>query len=223
MEMSNSRQKILKDLREGLKRSLLPEAVAEGPSLEIPGNAGGLDRFVSEFEKLSGKAFRVRTRQEAFDLVIKIFAERGWKQTLIWEILLDRNPLFRQLLDAAGIEVRRGGEIRDLAKIAVGITGAQAALADSGTLVLQNIPGQPSFVSLLPEVHLVLLCADDIHPNLQKYLEGIEDLNNQVSASSNLVFITGPSRTGDIELILTLGVHGPGEVIVIIWEKEERS
>jgi L-lactate dehydrogenase complex protein LldG len=219
--MSNSRQKILKDLREGLKKSLLPEAVAEAPSLEFPGNAGGLDRFVSEFEKLSGKAFRVRTRHEAFELVIKIFAERGWKQTLIWEILLNRNPLFRQLLDEAGIEVRTGGEIRDLAKVAVGITGAQAALADSGSLVLQNIPGQPSFVSLLPEVHLVLLCADDIHPNLQKYLESIGDLNNQVSASSNLVFITGPSRTGDIELTLTLGVHGPGEVMVIIWEKEQ--
>lgn len=220
IKMSDPRQKILKDIREGLKKSLLPEAAAEAPALEFPGNAGGLDRFVSEFEKLSGKAFRVGNLYEAFALAIKILAERGWKQTLIWEILLNKNAAFRQLLDKAGIEVHTRGEIRDLAKVPVGITGAQAALADTGTLVLQNTPGQPSFVSLLPEVHLVLLCADDIHPNLQTYLEGIDDLKKQVSAGSNLVFITGPSRTGDIELTLTLGVHGPGEVMVIIWEKE---
>jgi L-lactate dehydrogenase complex protein LldG len=218
--MSNSRQKILEGIREGLKKSLLPEATAEAPALEFPGNAGGVDRFINEFEKLSGKAFRVPTLYEAFELAIKIFAERGWKQTLIWEILLNKNSLFRQLLDKAGIEVYTDGEIRNLAKVPVGITGAQAALADTGTLVLQNTPGQPSFVSLLPEVHLALLRADDIHPNLQTYLESIHDLKQQISASNNLVFITGPSRTGDIELTLTLGVHGPGEVMVIIWEKE---
>jgi L-lactate dehydrogenase complex protein LldG len=218
--MSDSRLKMLKDIRDGLKKSLLPEATAEAPAIEFPGDTGGLDRFVSEFEKLSAKAFRVRTRYEAFELAIKILAERGWKQTLIWENLLNMSPRFKPLLDKAGIEVYTGGEIRDLAKVPVGITGAQAALADTGTLVLQNTPGQPSFVSLLPEVHLALLCADDIHPNLQTYLESIHDLKKQVSASNNLVFITGPSRTGDIELTLTLGVHGPGEVIVIIWAKE---
>jgi L-lactate dehydrogenase complex protein LldG len=218
--MSDSRVKILKDIRDGLKKSLLPGASAEAPALEFPGNAGGVERFVSEFEKLSGKAFRVGTHYEAFELAIKIIAERGWKDTLIWEILLNKNSPFQQLLDKAGIKIHTGGEIRELAKVPVGITGAQAALADTGTLVLQNTPGQPSFVSLLPELHLALLCVDDIHPNLQKYLEGIDDLKQQVSASNNLVFITGPSRTGDIELTLTLGVHGPGEVMVIIWEKE---
>ncbi len=217
--MSNSRQKILDDIRSGLKKSLLPEAAVEPPALEFPGNTGGIERFVEEFERLSGKAFRVSTRQEAFEITIRIFAERGRKHTLIWENLLKDNPSIRPLLDKAGIEVHTGGQIRELAKVAVGITGAQAALADTGSLVLQNIPGQPSFVSLLPEVHLTLLCADDIYPNLQEYLESVGDLKNQVSAGSNLVFITGPSRTGDIELSLTLGVHGPGEVIVIIWEK----
>ena len=218
--MSDSRQRILEGIREGLKKSLLPEATAEAPALEFPGNAGGVDRFVSEFEKLSGKTFRVGTLYKAFELAIKIIAERGWKQTLIWEILLDKSSQFKPLLDKAGIEVYTVGEIRELAKVPVGITGVQAALADTGTLVLQDTPGQPSFVSLLPEVHVALLCVDDIHPNLQTYLESIDDLKQRVSASNNLVFITGPSRTGDIELTLTLGVHGPGEVMVIIWEKE---
>lgn len=218
--MSDSREKILMDIREGLKKSLLPEATAEAPALEFPGNDGGVDRFVSEFEKLSGKAFRVGTLYEAFELAIRIIAERGWKQTLIWENLLDKDSPLQQLLDKAGIKIQTGGEIRELAKVPVGITGVQAALADTGTLVLQNTPGQPSFVSLLPEVHVALLCADDIHPNLQAYLESMDDLKQQISASNNLVFITGPSRTADIELTLTLGVHGPGELMVIIWEKD---
>jgi L-lactate dehydrogenase complex protein LldG len=218
--MSDSRQKIVNDIRKGLKKSWLPDASAEAPVLELPGNEGGLERFVSEIEKLSGRAFTVSTQHEAFELAIKILAEGGWKHTLIWKNLLEKSPQFRQLLDNAEIEVHTEGEIRDLAKVPIGITGAQAALADTGSLVLQNIPGQPSFVSLLPEVHLALLCADDIYPNLQKYLESVDDLKKQVSASSNLVFITGPSRTADIELTLTLGVHGPGELIVIIWERE---
>jgi L-lactate utilization protein LutC len=88
--------------------------------------------------------------------VINIFVERGWKYTLIWGNLLNNNPQFQHLMDNAGIEVHTGGEIQDLAKVPVGITGAQAALADTGSLVLQNSPGQPSFVSLLPEVHLAL-------------------------------------------------------------------
>jgi L-lactate dehydrogenase complex protein LldG len=217
--MTDPRQVILDAIRNGLKRSLLPEAEHEAPGLEFAGNQGGAEEFASELGKLSGKVFQIGTLQEAFELVIKIFVARGWKQTLIWDSLLENNPAFRQILGSAGIEAITAGEIRDLAKIPVGITGAQAAIADTGTLVLQNISGQASFVSLLPEVHLALLCADDIHPNFQEYLESIDDLNQHVSASSNLVFISGPSRTGDIELSLTLGVHGPGEVIVIIWEK----
>jgi L-lactate dehydrogenase complex protein LldG len=218
--MSNSRDKILMDIREGLKKSSLPEAAAEAPALEFPGNPGGLDKFVSEFEKLSGKAFRVGTLSEAFELAIRIIAERGWKDTLIWENLLNKNASFRPLLDKAGIKVHTVGEIRAMAKVQVGITGVQAALADTGTLALQNTPGQPSFVSLLPEVHLAQLSASDIHPNLQSYLESIDDLKQKILASNNLVFITGPSRTADIELTLTLGVHGPGELMVIIWEKD---
>jgi L-lactate dehydrogenase complex protein LldG len=218
--MNSSRQIILDNIRSGMKKALLPEASANAPDLVFPGNTGGVEKFVEEFEKVSGKAFRVATLPEAFELVIKILAGRGWRQTLIWERLLEQHPEFRQSLAQAGIEAISEGQIRHLAGIPVGITGAQAAIADTGTLVLQNSSGQPAFASLLPETHLALLSVKDIHPNLQAYLDSVDDLREHILASSNQVFITGPSRTGDIELNITLGVHGPREVIAIIWDQE---
>lgn len=218
--MIDARQAILDRIRGGLRKALLPDAEDTAPAIVLPGNSGGVERFASELEKLSGMVLREDTLQSACERVAALLRQRGMHQALAWESLVERVPTLRQALGEAGIEIVTQGSLEDLAQVPLGITSAQAAIADSGTLVLQNTPGQPAFVSLLPPVHVALLRAGDIHPNLQEYLDSLPDLKGQVMASNNLVFITGPSRTADIELTITLGVHGPGEVIVVIWEKE---
>lgn len=102
-----------------------------------------------------------------------------------------------------------------LGEVSVGITGALAGLADTGSLVLPSGGRQSGLVSLLPKTHIALLDADDIHPTLRDWLrDGGEQALVQFP---HTILVTGPSRTADIEMTLTLGVHGPGRVVVICY------
>lgn len=90
-----------------------------------------------------------------------------------------------------------------------GLTGSLAAIAETGTLVLPSGPGRPLTASLLPDIHIAVLRAEDIYENLAQVLS-LDEVRNAASVA----LVTGPSRTSDIEMTLTLGVHGPREVHV---------
>jgi len=95
----------------------------------------------------------------------------------------------------------------------VGITSADYALADTGSLVMISGHEESRLVSLLPPAHIAVV-------PLSRLLAGLDDLFQRMpmpaEATSSMVFITGPSRTADIEQILVRGVHGPGEITVIL-------
>jgi L-lactate dehydrogenase complex protein LldG len=99
------------------------------------------------------------------------------------------------------------------AQAQVGLTGCDAAIAETGSIVLFSGPGRSRAVSLLPPVHLAVvrrsvLCFT-MAEMFSKHAQRFRD-------SSACTVITGPSRTADIELTLTLGIHGPGRVIVVL-------
>jgi L-lactate dehydrogenase complex protein LldG len=94
-----------------------------------------------------------------------------------------------------------------------GITGADYALADTGTLVLFSSPQEARMISLLPPLHLAVIRQEQILTGLDE-LFSLEPLPG--NRSSSMVLITGPSRTADIEQILIRGVHGPGEIHVVV-------
>lgn len=96
-----------------------------------------------------------------------------------------------------------------------GLTGADAGLAESGSIVLRAGPGRPRMASLIPLVHVALLSTHRLHRSLTHYGA---DHPAAIQGTSNLVIITGPSRTGDIEQQLNLGVHGPKHLHVILVE-----
>jgi L-lactate utilization protein LutC len=95
----------------------------------------------------------------------------------------------------------------------VGITSADYALADTGTLVLFSDAEESRLVSLLPPRHIAVV-------PVSRLIDSLDDLLGRVplpaDATSSMVFITGPSRTADIEQILVRGVHGPGDVTVVL-------
>jgi L-lactate dehydrogenase complex protein LldG len=108
----------------------------------------------------------------------------------------------------------RGSSPRDVQAVAeIGITGCDAAIAETGSLVLLSGDGKPRAASLLPPVHLAIVRQPDVRETMAEFFrERAADLAHAACCT----VITGPSRTADIELTLTVGVHGPGQVIVIV-------
>ncbi len=105
-------------------------------------------------------------------------------------------------------------ELRELcATVDIGITSADYALADTGTLVMLSSPQEARMISLLPPAHIAVVPRARI-------LTGLDDLftllPNPAESTSSMVLITGPSRTADIEQILVRGVHGPGVLSVVV-------
>jgi L-lactate dehydrogenase complex protein LldG len=95
--------------------------------------------------------------------------------------------------------------------VRAGLTGALCGIAESGSLVLSPGAGQTLTASLLPEIHVAVLKTSQLVPTLAEALR-MPEIRNTASS----VIISGPSRTADIEMTLTIGVHGPGELHVFL-------
>jgi L-lactate dehydrogenase complex protein LldG len=101
--------------------------------------------------------------------------------------------------------------------ITVGLTGADAAFAATGTLLLNSGTGRPLLVSQLPRRHIVLLPASRIYPSLERWLAGLPRIPGRPAVPVAIQsFLTGPSRSADIEATPAFGIHGPGRLHVIV-------
>jgi len=95
----------------------------------------------------------------------------------------------------------------------VGISSADYALADTGTLVMISSPQEARMISLLPPAHIAVVPRERILTGLDELFSILPD---PAAQTSSMVLITGPSRTADIEQILVRGVHGPGQITVVV-------
>ena len=102
---------------------------------------------------------------------------------------------------------------REIFGFDVGISNAQAGIAETGTLVLDSAYERHRLVSLVPPVHIAIVKASAIVETLG---EALALLRKDREISPAITFITGPSRTADIELTLAIGVHGPQQLYVIV-------
>ena len=152
-----------------------------------------------------------------------LLAERHARRILAWEPEWLNAEGLADALRRAGTTIEscwlpagsaeRTARLLEIDDVLVGLTGAAGALADTGSLALVSGPGRGRIASLLPPVHIAIVRAGQLYPSLPHFLAAQPAITDH---GSNLVLITGPSRTADIEMTLTRGVHGPGEVIVII-------
>jgi L-lactate utilization protein LutC len=163
--------------------------------------------MLSRVEALAGKAYRTGDPVAA---VAPLIAGKT--------ALASNAPCLAEWGIAALPGVRSGiagrEELRELcATVDVGITAADYALADTGTLVMLSSPQEARMISLLPPAHIAVVPSERI-------LSGLDELFSLVplpaDLSSSMVLITGPSRTADIEQILVRGVHGPGQIAVVV-------
>jgi L-lactate utilization protein LutC len=208
-----SRDNILHKVRTALGRSAgQPAGTIPPVRLRVPEVAveDRIASFMLRLEALAGKAVRVRSMQQAREYVTETIAGKT--------AVASNAPYLAECGITALPGVRSGirdvDELRELcATIDTGITSADYALGDTGTLVMIASPAEARLISLLPPAHLAVVPKERI-------LTGLDELFTAVpqpaEISSSMVLITGPSRTADIEQILVRGVHGPGQITVVI-------
>ena len=198
----SSREAILGSIRSHLAASPPLDPVqpvfSSGPTPLI---TSVVELFRQNVEAVDGHCVVVQTEEE----VARILKNFGGR------IAISDAPVLRRLMDSAEI----APSASDVFAFDVGITTAQAAIADTGTLVLDSARERHRFVSLVPPVHIAIVDAATIFQTLGEALAFIHQ-NGHISPA--VTFITGPSRTADIELTLAIGVHGPQELYVIVNE-----
>jgi L-lactate utilization protein LutC len=208
-----SRDNILHKVRTALGRSA-GQAVADVPAvrLRVP-EAAMEDRIalmMARVEALAGKTARVPTMEAAREFVAASIAGKTAAAS---------NSPYLAECGIAGLPGVRSGvravdELKELcAGVDIGITSADYALSDTGTLVMLASPAEARLVSLLPPAHLAVVPKERILTGLD---ELFTILPNPAAQTSSMVLITGPSRTADIEQILVRGVHGPGQLTVVV-------
>jgi L-lactate dehydrogenase complex protein LldF len=172
-----------------------------------------LERFSQELVKLGGEVTCCSPAELGKSLMAFLQSHQV-RRLLAWQAEY-LPPGLLDVLAQAGIQVVHQADPQAQA----GLTGALAGLADTGSLVLPAGPGRPGTASLLPEIHLAILRSEDILPNLESLLAGTDASKLQaVLGASSVALVSGPSRTADIEMTLTIGVHGPRQVHVFCVE-----
>jgi len=208
-----SRDHVLHKVRTALGRTA-GQAIAEPPPvrLRIPvvDQDARVASLLRKVEALAGKTCRAATPAEAHAYVASVLDGKS--------TIASNAPFLREcgILEIAGVRSGQtsASELRMLCSTAdAGITSADYALADTGTLVMLSSRDEARLISLLPPVHIAVVPKDRILTSLDELFAILPD---PAAQTSSMVLITGPSRTADIEQILVRGVHGPGEIHVVV-------
>jgi L-lactate dehydrogenase complex protein LldG len=226
--MTTPRDRILASIRGGLTRSHTP-ADGDGARGRVDGMpaAPAIREMVAQFSAgltaLSGHVHRASGAPGVAGLIASIAREQQAEAFISWDdehlgctgllAALSSHGLTRVTYDVRGDHERRVLDVEALARVGLGLTGAHAALADTGGLVLVSGPGRGRLPSVLPPVHVAVVAERRVCPSLAALLREEPGL---LDAGSNVVIVAGPSRTADIEMTLTHGVHGPKHVHVIL-------
>jgi L-lactate dehydrogenase complex protein LldG len=160
-------------------------------------------RFVAEAQKAACVVHQVASAEVAIAAILAVVGE----DTAIssWDLAHTPLPGLAEALNKANVRT-----VGQDASVRVGLTGVDAALAATGSVVVMSGNGRFRAASLLPPVHIAVVTADQIVPDLESWwvAQKTADLR-QVRQHSNIVVITGPSRTADIAMQLVMGMHGP--------------
>lgn len=236
------REQMLARIREALGRSA--SAVPRAPQPPAPPLQGVLppippaelvSRFEEELRNVGGNCYRASTLADLDGIIRGVLAGAATPS-----VVLSRNPILAQLglaerLRGLGVTVTTYHESDASTGPAVaqdpayrqqcfsadaGITGVDCALAEAGSLVLTSVTEGSQLASLAPPIHLALYRPRQVVAFLEEVLDALpvgRSLNTP-NPGRSIVFVTGPSRTADIEQILIRGVHGPREVHAILVE-----
>jgi L-lactate dehydrogenase complex protein LldG len=166
-----------------------------------------ITRFLGEIKKLSGVGQKLST-SEIESALKELVAEQNIRTATVWNTPFLKQLTIAEILHTLNVElVSPNAGKHAMSKCDLGITEADFILPETGTIALYSSAEKPRAVSLLPRVHLAIVTTSVLRADMHQVFAEAKD-------SNYLVFITGPSRTADIELTVTLGVHGPKSLYV---------
>lgn len=228
--MNTTREQMLQRIRE----AVIEGNRAGGSSPTIPdrgpigyqgGGADPLARFRETFAAAGGHLHVVADRAAAANVILNLVNSRSIRRVLLGPGEVLKETALVDPLREAGVQIvdstSRHPERSEWFAAEMGLSGVDYLLAETGSVVLLSRSEQPRSLSLLPPLHVAVAQRRQLLPDLFDLFavlgEGVENLAACVS------IITGPSKTGDIELRLVTGVHGPGEIHVVLIDHPKNS
>jgi L-lactate dehydrogenase complex protein LldG len=167
-----------------------------------------VESFTRALEAVAGQVVRVKDAASLASTLRSLCAQHS-----VHRAVVSGDPECEGIVDILGQIGVVAEPLRNPAQAAeadLGVTGARCGVALTGSVVVDSARAGGRAASLLPPVHLALLLEDHIVATPGDVLRAL----GSEALPSNLVFITGPSRSSDIEMRITLGVHGPRAMVV---------
>ncbi|HEX8091844.1 MAG TPA: lactate utilization protein [Blastocatellia bacterium] len=230
----SAREEMLSRIKDALKREpsrderAAPGSPKQSPRQVSDGGVGGRADLIAQFEaelRRVGGHFYVADGVNAACEYVQNLAPARASTVVGWDSQTIRETGLAERLEQLGVDfvpdagVLSSAEfIRKATEAAIGVTAVDYAVADTGTLVLMSGHGRARVASLLPPTHVALVRPEQVIPGLENLFASLTaggDFSSQ-RINSAVTFITGPSRTADIELTLVVGVHGPQQLHVIL-------
>lgn len=235
----DNQARMLAQIRNALGRAapVVPDPLAPFDShLPAANNASLVETFTRELEKVGGRVSCARTADELRERLQDLCAPQEYASVAVSACDVLGQLGLRDWLVASGRQViptleesmmTSQGSMDEYKQVLMeadlGITCADYALADTGTLVLVSGGEQHRLISLLPPVHICVLDPRNIFASLTDFLAHQQEADNEQSSPTPgaITFITGPSRTADIEHAITMGIHGPRALEVVLYSASE--
>ena len=211
MKVSNSKEKILKKIRQALSTPVpVPFPQSEGnESVFQPATQEAEVEFAENFTKLQGKFSFCLNEKEFVQQLQTLIAARQWKNIYCREeelkLMLQQNSFTQNFFN-------------DLAACDASITSCELLIARTGSIVMSSAQQSGRTVSVYAPVHICVAYTDQLVYDIKDALLSIKEKYSE-HLPSLITLATGPSRTADIEKTLVVGVHGPKEVFCFLIER----
>jgi L-lactate dehydrogenase complex protein LldG len=233
-EQMTAREEILSRIKSALKHEpARGDAVASNATEQSARPTGEsreqkrgdlIAQFEIELTQVGGQFYLAESAEAACEYVRKL-ASVGVNTVVGWDSQIIREIGLAEMLGRSGVDfIPDAGKlspaefIQKATEAPIGVTAVDYALADTGTLVLMTGEGCARAASLLPPIHVAVVKSEQVISGLENLFASlrVEKGVSSQAISSAITFITGPSRTADIELTLVVGVHGPQQLHVIL-------
>jgi L-lactate dehydrogenase complex protein LldG len=212
MKVSSAKENILKRIRQALSESTpIPFPHSEGNASVFQPSRQDLEiEFAEQFAKLQGKFVFCVDHNELVSQLNALIATQGWTRIHCRE---------QRLMEVLKAHAFASSFSPELAECDAAVTGCEALVARTGSIILTSANASGRTVSVYAPVHLCIAYTDQLVYDIRDGLLGLKEKYHQ-QLPSMISFATGPSRTADIEKTLVVGVHGPKQVYLFLVDRQ---